>query len=212
MVLTKEELLCYNSMLDGKEIPEVSIQLSKADDDEVLNNAIDGLIKKGLLTENRRMHSFGLLPLKLLQMYKNADAIVTIDNVRIGIDKSQHVSILLPVQESGDYKIVLSSKPAIVYALLDLKPNLRSKYRPFQIPNRKKANDEELKNIFEDYDFTNRLYLKKVSGGKVVYERLYYWKQETAHFFSYEDGYIYDVDTGRLRREVLELLEIGGDE
>ena len=198
-------------MLDGQEIPEVSIQLSKTDNDEVLNNAIDGLIRKGLLTENRRMHSFGLLPLKLLQMYKNADAIITIDNVRIGINKSQYVSILLPIQESDEYKIILSTKPAIVYALLDLKPDLRSKYRPFQISDRKKANEEELKNIFENYDFTNRLYLKKVSGSKVVYERLYYWEQEKAHYFSYEDGYIYDVDTGRLRREVLELLEIGGD-
>ncbi len=212
MVLTKEELLCYNSMLDGKEIPEVSITLSNTDDDEVLNTAIEGLIKKGLLTENRRMHSFGLLPLKILQMYKSADAIVTIDNVRIGIDKSQYVSVLLPIQESNEYRIILSSKTEIVYALLELIPDLRLKYRPFQISNRKKATEEELKNIFEDYDFTNRLYFKKVKGGKVVYERLYYWKQGEAHYLSYEDGYIYDVDTGRLRREVLELLEIGVDE
>jgi hypothetical protein len=186
MKFSKQELICFNSILDGKAI--VGINLSKEeiqDEDKYIKETIDLLKEKNILDENGKLMQLGTLPIKALGEYKNAKEHVSINMLRIGILDEDKIVVI--DTKDDKYDIYMSHKAIIIKEILGKSSFMRSSSTSSDNFVIEKIKDNNLIIKKEDYD-KESLSVIKYSNGCHIKEKIYYWDDN--------EGFEYDFISG----------------
>jgi len=188
MKFLKQELICFNSILDGKAI--VGINLSKEeiqDEDKYIKETIDLLKEKNILDEFGKLRQVGILPIKALEEYKNAKEHLSINMLRIGVLKDDNIVVI--DTKDDKYDIYMSHKAVIIKEILRKSRFMRSSSSSSSSSNFviEKIKCDKLTNKKEDYD-KESLSVIKYSNGCTIKEKVYYWDDN--------EGFEYDFIIG----------------
>ena len=211
MQFTSGEMLCFNSLLDGKKIHGIKLNCEDYFNKEsYIQEILKGLQEKKFLTNDFKINELGVLPIKLLESYKKAKKYVTIDRIVVSLIDKDYCVALFPITEGEKtvYEMTLLSNNAIIYALLALKPDLRNKYRPFKIASKIPYNHEKTMEDLMQNKPEKMMYLKKEVDNQTIVERIYYWEEEKGYYFDAKENVRMEMETGEIRKTLLDIFEI----
>lgn len=173
MKFSKKELVCFNSIIDGKAI--VGITLSKEeikDEDKYIDETIALLKEKNILDENGKLKQIGILPIKALEEYKSSKEHLSINTLRIAILQDNKIVVI--DTKDDKYDIYMSHKALFIKEILGKSNFMRlssNKNEKFKI---EKIEYSKLINQKENYE-KNSLSINKYSFGCIISEKIYYW-------------------------------------
>ena len=186
MKFSKQELVCFNSILDGKAI--LGIKLSKEeikDEDQYIKETIDLLKGKNILDENGKLNQVGVLPIRALAEYKKAKEHMSINTLRIGILKDGKIVII--DTKDDKYDIYMSPKAYIIKEILGKSTFMSLSSKEKNNYKIEKIDYSNLVNKKEDYEKSS-LSIDRYSLGCVIDEKIYYWDDN--------EGFVYDFIKG----------------
>jgi hypothetical protein len=190
MVFSEGELICFNSLLDGKRIFGTHFIIPQQDRKPFVDKTVTELREHKLLDENNKPNRSFLLVTKTLEEYKNADKYLIINRVKIGLIKDKKYVICLARTKKG-YELTAVGKEMLIYNLM-LNNNFLSK----------QVKEEEEKAILVDND----TWVREVKGNSIenllciqcVENKKY---KDMAFLYSKgEMGFIYDPIKGVLKQ------------
>lgn len=206
MKFLKQELVCFNSILDGK--PIVGIQLNKEeiqDEDKYIAKTIELLKEKNILDEKGKLTQVGILPIKALEEYKNAKEHVSINMLRIGVLEDDKIVVI--DTKDDKYDIYMSHKAYIIKEILEKSSFMRlssNKNDNFKI---EKIQYDKLISKKEDYE-KESLSVNKYSCGCVVDEKIYYWDDNEGFEYDLIKGTRLELSPKTMRTSLLQDIEL----
>ncbi len=216
MEFTMEEMMCFNSLLDGKPIAGVPLtwDAAKESEREVVARACVGLLDKGLAKADGNLSAAGLLAVKLLDLYKKAEKKVFLNQSRIGFLEEDEVVQLALKWDKEDriesVSIQMSRRRVILYALLQAYPDLRQGCRRFSMPRRYEMSEVDFYEELEAYSAEQVIYAGKTEAEQEE-SRIFFWNKEICHSYDRLKNTCEDWETGAVRKKLAEILEVEAD-
>jgi len=206
MKFLKQELVCFNSILDGK--PIVGIILNKEEiqnEDKYVAETIALLKEKNILDEKGELTQVGILPIKALEEYKKAKEHVSINMLRIGILKDDKIVVI--DTRDGKYDIYMSHKAFILKELLEKSSFMRLKSNKNDNFKIEKIQYDKVFNKKEDYE-KESLLINKYSCGCVIDEKIYCWDGNEGFEYNLINGTRLQLSPKEMRISLLQDIEL----
>ncbi len=186
MRLSQQELVCFNSILDGKKIAGTHFKVPKEGTETYVQEALVSLREKGFLDENNDPTQLFVLMLRMLSDYKKAKEYVFINRARIALD-TEDVTVLTKVNDGFD--IFRTGKHLFFAGLLDGCPYLLGADK--DVRHNTKISPKEWAAALNGYNLTEVGFWMQKFGGKKKSEVKVVYHIE-------EQGYVYDARAERL--------------
>jgi hypothetical protein len=191
MIFSEQELMCFNSILDG--IPILGVPLHKplsSEEDDYVKATVKTLQKKGLVNEGGRLTKAGAVPVMALEAYKKAKRHLFLNRVHVSFNDDQRITVLR--KEENGYDLRRMNREFLFINILkqferlrDAQPNQATppQWKKSAVP----ARAEQLDKIPAD----DLLLLREVIDGHLSDSYVYYW--------SHGEGYVYNLNKEEAR-------------
>lgn len=124
MIFSEKELICFNSILDGKKILGISIEdKEEMNTGEYIKDTIVSLKEKGIIDSEGNISKIGVLPIRALEQYKNCKNHIVINNTCFGLINNQEAIAIKKVKDCYDISRV--NKLSIITEILKKSSFLR---------------------------------------------------------------------------------------
>jgi len=120
MIVTDGELTGLSAISGGGGLPDIPVRVSGVGDAQ---EAMQGLKKKGVVTPGGELTTFGFLPVKAVEEYRNAERHLVFNQLRASVNPDGALTVLRPV--SGGWDLSRKAPVELVLVLLDAYPFLR---------------------------------------------------------------------------------------
>lgn len=206
MKFIESELICLNSILDGKSI--VGIEIKENENmlkDEYIDEAIIALKGKNIIDSNGKLTKKGIIPIKALEEYKNSERHISINELKIALLDAQNV-IGIDCRENI-YDISVFHKLSIINSILEKSEFMRKaskmdkKYKSEGVPIEELLLKKD--NFEKEYIRITEYYL-----GSIVKDNIYYWDKETGFQYSLISKRRLQLEPNTMRKKLLNLLDI----
>lgn len=181
MIFSEQELICFNSILDGKNIIGIEFSNEKIkDESKYIEQTIEKLKRKNIIDKAGKLTKIGVLPILALEEYKKAKEHIRINTLNIGVLEDNNFIVIDTMKD--DYNIYMSSKIEIIKEILKKSDFIRA-----ESSNECEFQKESVpfsKLISDDFDKKSIL-ISKYRNGRKIYEKIYYWNEK--------EGFEYDL-------------------
>ncbi len=123
MVFKEAELICFNSMLDGKRIFGTHFQAPEEASEEYIDNTLNQLSEHKFLDENKKPNENFYLAVKVLKEYKESESYLIMNQMKIAFSKDRKNIICLGKTETG-YELTAMKKDMFLYEYMKSIPFL----------------------------------------------------------------------------------------
>lgn len=123
MNFTQVELICFNSVLDGKHIVGTHFKTPTQQDDYVQSTVIS-LQAKGFLNADEQPNNLFVAATKILQEYKNANEYLFLNKSRLAL--GPRFLVALTLLEDDTYDLTRMDKALFFAGLLEQSPSLKN--------------------------------------------------------------------------------------
>ena len=180
MIVTKDELICFNSMLDGTNLFGTHFQAPPSCDEAFVQQTVAGLKEKGFFDAENQPNKLFFLAAKTLEKYKKANTHIFWNNTRLGLDE-KHVVALTSVE--GKFDITCTDKALYLLAMKQNLPALENtEDMPVlveEMPMKKWTGDYGKGVVIEDYQAIQKIKDKRVSVDTIFLYRI----KDTWHIY-----------------------------
>lgn len=207
MRFTGAEMICFNSMIDERELFGVRLPLELLSDRKMyINQTKESLRQKGILDEHYNITAAGRVPVKLLYEYKKAEKHIIFNNMRIAlIDRKNIIAI---GEESSDYSILAVPKTGFLQLVLNHFPFMRGgggrNKMTYKQPVSQDVWEAGLTDVAPEDLFMFVTYRKeRVSGQFFIYQQ-----QGKIFCYDYLREWLMEQSTQDIKWRLMDLLEI----
>jgi len=188
--LTEEELIFMNSVTKGPVPFGVFLKYPVWKDTEDLKEEIvRSLQKKGILNEERKITEFGMIPLIMWEEYRNAVHHMVLNQTCFAVLPNGR---LIGIRNTGkEYWLSTGRGEEILLELLQKNRFLRGGENEREHYTSRRLTYDEWSRLMHEKD-----YHMLIAGSYVNYKP----EKETAYYWDEEEGYQYDLNKGRERR------------
>lgn len=173
MLFSEAELLCFNSVLDGKRIFGTFFQAPEVESKEYIDNTVMQLIKHKFLDENKKPNESFYLAVKVLKEYKEAKRYLFMNQMKIAFAKD-NVNIICLFQKESGYEITVIRKELFLYEYMKRTPFLAAADTKERISGKIQINNwfKELETpSLENFTFIQEFKQHKLGGMYILYQK-----------------------------------------
>jgi hypothetical protein len=123
MLFSEAELICFNSVLDGKRIFGTHFQVPEDVSKEYIDKTMEQLIEHKFLDDNKKPNESFFLALKVLNEYKEAGRYLIMNQMKIAFAKDEKNIICLGKMDDG-YEMTAMKKELFLYEYMKKIPFL----------------------------------------------------------------------------------------
>ena len=206
MKFSKQELICFNSILDGNPIVGINLRQSNEKDVNVyVNETMRTLKDKNILDESGRITKIGILPIEILKKYKNAKKHISFNFTKVALLDDNKVVIIKI--EDDQYNISICNKVELLHKLVSM-----SSYMQKETMYENKIKKEKLD--FMDLLKSNELYNSEAINTKVYFDgseienKIYYWNNEKGFLYDLNNEYREELTPRGMRMKFMDLIGI----
>lgn len=190
MIFTESELICFNSVLDGKQIVGLNIKDKKEmDNKKYVEDTVESLKKKGIIDSNGQISKVGILPIKALEDYKGCERHIAINGACFGLINNQEVISIRKIDDN--YDILRVNKLSIITELLQKSAFLRKDSKSQDYKSEEQAIDILELLIKNDNYLKDSLHINRYLKGEIMSNEIF--------FYDDNKGFKYDVIGKRLK-------------
>ena len=188
MIFDEKELICFNSILDGKKILGISIEdKEEMNTGEYIKDTIVSLKEKGIIDSEGNISKIGVLPIRALEQYKNCKNHIVINNTCFGLINNQEAIAIKKVKDCYDISRV--NKLSIITEILKKSSFLRGSLSVHISENKLDKVSIDLEELLAKDSIHMTKYLEK----SVISDKIF--------FYDDKQGFSYDL-IGKSLKEV----------
>lgn len=204
MIFSKEELVCFNSMLDGNVIFGTHFKVESKQDSEYVQKTVVSLKEKGFLDANNIPNALFAIAVEMLKRYKNAEKHLFINHLRVAVFEKE-VIILSETDDGFDltqvdkFLFFQSFLSGISYLC---KEDTQKTEKITVTPQ------EWSKSLSDDMVDTDSLWAHKFTDQKMQETKILYHLDEQGFIYSPDNKILTKCGPRELRVTLMRLLEI----
>ena len=209
MEYSMNELLCYNSLLDGKKIQGIriiypSLVLKK----QIVDKTLKELKEKNLIDESGRQSKLGAAKLHIIRLYKEAHTYIAINKVAAALKPNG--KMIMAVQ-TGKEKIQIESgeRAAILLSILKTYPFLCEESKEECIKEGIELSESKWNEMSGRISMQEAIVFQKMYKGEQQHNIVIFRVDNKLYKYDYLRKKLYESSTRKLRMELIELLELG---
>lgn len=204
MRLTNHEIVFLTSVSRGRVPLGVAYQLPKQDEKEFfMKETVRSLVKKGILDEEEKLTKEGTALLWAWEQYRNSSTHIRLNHVTAAVLPGDALVTVMETEEGCEAACMRSE--LLMTELLKQSEYLR---RGEEKPERGRWQDisgKEWKEKLEESD--DAIYLAEYHSGRLVSEKVYFWKGQKGYLFHKSQGRIRELSPGVMRRQIYRALK-----
>ena len=184
MIFSKQELICFNSVLDGSNIFGVQISAPLIAGEDYVSGTLESLKEKEYLDGDGKPTPMFFMAVRMLDQYKKAKKHLFINQSRIAFTDDDHLILLSEVEEG--FQFIKMHKLLYLQSLVLSTPFLKKKDNG--VENSKTVEPKDFAKTFEENDVIEMNFCiekfedKKINGAVIMCN-------------IGENGYLYDLST-----------------
>ena len=193
MIFSTPELAALNSISGGRDLPGIRLAVPGFDADKELWASVNESLKnKGIIDETGHLTTMGVVPVRVVELYRTAGTHAYIGRGRVSIDEDGSLTILSP--QGDDWQVIRAQKAVLMVCLLKRFPFLCGKSSPSEHPGawRPVSYDDWVDSVSE-YGPENVLVANSVRIGETPTDLM-------AYGLSQGKGFEYNMSQARGRR------------
>ena len=207
MTYTNQEMIFFNSLLDGKQIFGLRVESPLRIDKKYIEGTISSLQEKGWIGEDKKLVQTKENPALLLDLYKKATSHIAINHMRIALHGTKFVVLILRNEEN--YEIYGMSRVALFTLLIEGTPLLRENAISWETDsNKARFSSEEFKQLIKDKKTYEASIFQKYQDKKLIEDYMLFRNEKTAELFCGKEKTRQIVNGQSIRLLLMSLLEI----
>ena len=212
IVLSSEELLAMNGLIDGAPIDGIQLNASDEPEENRLIKLKESLTEKGFLTNNELNDKF-MVTAKLLKLYKLSDHKVYINNLRIALVENDY-AIVLDVLPSHEVSFSRVPRITIIKKYIEAAEFLRKGQKAkFFDYDKESFSEAEFEEELDSKEWDNFMVVQTHKKKALTIFKAYYFDDQEAHCYDYIKKVKQQRGAKDFRMDLLDILEIniGGE-
>lgn len=205
MRFSEKELICFNSLLEGKRIFGSNFAIKEPVSNDYIQDTIKELKDHNILNENGKPNESFAATVKLLEEYKTADTYLIINKAKIGVKKSKNYLVCLAKIENG-YELTAINKQLMLYKIITASPFLTRENRCEKEINMTMTQEEWFKKVKEK-PMGGMLAIQSVEGGILGMVTILYNQEDDGFIYTPINKTLIQCGSLRIRRELMRKFE-----
>lgn len=208
MYFSGEEMICFNSILDGNDIFGIRIPHPPfSGTSNYIEQTKVALRQHNIIKENDELTEFGKVPIRLLDFYKKAQSYLFLNELRIGMIDQENLIILN--KENNLFSIKCCKKVELYWVLIKQFPFLRG-VKGQQPPknNSMAVSYDAWLTSLEDKPEINQIIFKKYKDRQATAELVYYCEEERIVQYNLLTQYKANKTAMEVRQKIYNLMEL----
>ena len=181
MFFTTEEMYFLNQLSDGPEPANISLELPKLYQPDIGEKIMEGLQEKQVLDKNKKLTRAGFVPVRALEIYKNAAEHIRLNGLCIGLTPDRKM-ITIAARKDG-YEMLSIVPEVLIYVFLSHLGFLQGMDDKEDSEQQESLTFHRWKNTVDDC--RDYIVLEKFSHGNPEWTKIYY--------ASGNEGYVYHL-------------------
>ena len=215
IVLTTEELLAINGMLDGKEINGIQLKPSGAAPEVRRQNIEQSLTRKEFLINGQLSDKF-MATAELVKRYKASKHKVFINNLRIGLIDEDY-AVVLELRPTWEISVSYVPRITIVKKYIEASEFLRGGQNPtFFGYDKKPCTIEEFEAELDRKEWPNMMLVQTYTNNQLLIFKTYCFDDNKAYCYDHQEDIKQQRGPQDFRKDLVKVLKIenaaGGDE
>ena len=205
---TTSEMLCYNSLLNGKKIQGIRLMfppmLMKK---QILEETIAYLKKERLAEESGELTAVGEAKLHIIRKYKEADRYVAINNIAVSFQKGR--SMIMAVQTKEDsFTFEIGDRAGIMLGLLREYDFLRQEEKKKSEYRTNFLTDEGWKELMAQIETRNLILVQKYKNEDIIEDIALFCYEGNCYELNVTKKMMKEKPVSEIRKRLMELLEL----
>ena len=211
IVLTTEELLAINGLLDGKEIQGVQLKPNGATPEGRLQKIEQSMTKKELLINGQLSDKF-METTELLKRYKASKHKVFINNLRIGLIDEDY-GVVLELRPTGEITVSYVLRITIVKKYIESSEFLRGGQKAtFFDYDKNPCTIDEFEAELECKEWSNMMLVQTYTNHQLRIFKTYCFDDSEAYCYDHQDETKQQRGSQGFRKDLVEILKIETDD
>jgi len=207
IVLSAEELLAMNGLIDGVEIAGIKLTASEEAEEVRVAKLKKSFTEKEFLVDEKLSNKF-MVTAKLLEYYKSSERKVFINNLRIGLTEDDYAVVLdiLPSHEVSFSRVPrITVMKKYVEAAEFLRQGQKVSFFDYEKEN---FSEEEFELELDSEEWKDLIVVQKYRRKALTDFRTYYFNDKEAYCYDYKDKTRQQRGAKDFREDLLGILEI----
>ena len=133
MIFSAPELAGLNSISGGGDLPGIQLKVpSFGTHDDLWASVNESLKEKGIVGTDGHLTAIGMVPVKVVEMYRTAGRYVFLGTTKVSLDADGSLTMIGPVGD--DWQVIRTAKEALMIGLLKKFPFMCGKSSPGEHP------------------------------------------------------------------------------
>lgn len=199
MKFTPQEILFLNSVTKGGQPFNMNSRLPKGlKGEEIVEGAIQGLMEKGLLDEERHLTKDGTAMLVCWQEYRNSKVHLLVNRLNVAVLPGNMVVTVY--EKEGGYEIECMSSEVLMLAILKQCEYLRQGEEKPERGTWKTVSIEQW--VADAGEAEDGVPIFVYHGNKMREQSIYYWKEQQGYLFDLKKSRLRTLSAGVMRRQI----------
>lgn len=208
MRFTEHEMVFLNSITKGEVVFGIPLHFRTKNGRTVeIEKTIEGLIQKKILKSETELSELGVLPARILELYKQSKTYIIINYLHIALIEGQDAIVIIPLKNK-EYELLRLPKVAIVYLLLKQYPVLQGAATGVQAGIKKVDYDSILSQL---PSCEGNIMVGAFENNQIISEHVYYWKNDKVRRYDLNSQIEKEICVTEIRREILRLLQVDAE-
>lgn len=210
MIYTNQEMIFFNSLLDGNEIFGLKIDFPFIADTKYIEGTISSLQKKGLIDSSKKLIKTKENPTPLLEFYKKSEKHILLNNMRIALCGNEYAILISRVNDG--FKIISLSKKHLFVYLVSQISLLNKQIKLWEDGDKERFSVNEIKEMIYSFDLADIFFIQKYIGQTLTEDYTLTIKSDTALLFNGKRKDKQVVNGQFIRLLLLDIFEIDLEE
>lgn len=206
MRFSEKELVCFNSLLDGKRIFGTNFSVKKQVGNKYIEDAIKELKSNNLLNEKEKPNEAFVAAVKLLEEYKKADKYLIINKVKIALKQNKKYLVCLANIENA-YELTAINKELMLYKIITASPFLTRENRCEKEKTMTITQEQWFKKVKEK-PMGGILPIQSIECGKLGTLTILYNQEDEGFIYTPINEALIQCGSLRIRRELMKILQV----
>lgn len=208
---TTNEILCYNSLLDGKKIQGIRLLFPPMTlKRKIIDDTVTYLRKENLAEESGNLTVVGEAKLHIIRKYKEAEKYLAINNMAISFQKGR--SMIMAVQTKDDNLMLeAGERTAILQGLLKKYVFLQRNEECEEEQQTCILKDDDWENLIERIEMKNLILVQKYRNENLIENLALFCHDGSCYEYRVIEKKLIKKTASGIRKRLNELLEVEGE-
>ncbi len=209
---TMNEILCYNSLLDGKKIQGIRLMFPPITRKQtIIDDTLKQLKEEKLVDETGKLTAAGEAKLHIIRTYKQADTFLSLNNIAISFQNNRKM-IMAVQNKEGKFMLETGDRAGIMLGLMKEYPFLQC-----QDKNEQKEmeptilSEERWEELREQIEIRNMILLQKYRKENAEENIILFSHEGNCYEYQNEKNTLIRKEPSGVRKRIMALLELEGE-